>query len=120
MAATKQRSKVSATRRAAHSASVSRTTSGAAGGEAKVSRPAGSSYTAEKNDVTIKSCITDSMDQDLRLYARQHGYASTSDLIREALKLVLYGEQHVLNMHRARIESLARNLSRAGQKGGAE
>jgi Arc/MetJ-type ribon-helix-helix transcriptional regulator len=116
MAATKQRSKVSATRRAAQASSVSRTASAAAA----ASRPAGSSYTAEKNDVTIKSCITDSMDQDLRLYARQHGYASTSDLIREALKLVLYGEQHVLNMHRARIESLAKNLSRSGQKDGAQ
>ena len=58
----------------------------------------------------LKACISDSMDDDLRRFTREHGYVSTSDCIRELLRLALYGPDHVLDLHRARIESLARNL----------
>lgn len=74
-----------------------------------LSRPT-SSPSAEKNTVTVKACISDSMDDDLRRFTREHGYVSTSDCIRELLRLALYGPDHVLDLHRARIESLARNL----------
>lgn len=98
-----QRARHSRTRNAAQVASSS-------GGLVMASRPVGN-FTAEKNDITVKSCITESMDHDLRQYARAHGYSSTSDLIREVLKIALYGPDHVLDLHRARIEALAKNLA---------
>jgi hypothetical protein len=69
--------------------------------------------TAEKNTVTLKTCVTDTMDDDLRRFAREHGFSSTSDCLRELLRVALYGEDHVVNLHRERIRALARNLAGA-------
>jgi Arc/MetJ-type ribon-helix-helix transcriptional regulator len=83
------------------------------------SRPTTSPF-HEKNDIAVKAMVSERVNDDLRKFARDNGFTSQSDLIREALKLVLYGEQHVLNMHRARIEALAKNLTYSCEKGDAE
>jgi hypothetical protein len=74
------------------------------------SRPTGR-FTVEKNDVTKKTCISDSMAEELARYTRENGYSSESDCIREILKVAIYGPDHVLDLHRARIEALAKNLA---------
>lgn len=102
-----QRAKHSRTRSAAQVSSS--TGAGRSDTSVLASRPTGMPST-EKNSVTVKACITDTMDDDLRKFARENGFGSTSDCIREVLRLALYGPDHVLDLHRARIEALARNL----------
>ena len=65
----------------------------------------------EKNTVTKKTTISDQMDDDFRRFVRENGYASDADCLREVLRVLLYGKEHVVNLHRQRIESLAQNVA---------
>lgn len=69
-----------------------------------------SSPVYEKNTVTKKTTISDQMDDDFRRFVRENGYASDADCLREVLRVLLYGKDHVVNLHRQRIESLAQNV----------
>jgi Arc/MetJ-type ribon-helix-helix transcriptional regulator len=74
----------------------------------------------EKNSVTKKTTISDQMDDDLRRFVREHGFASDSDCIRELLRLALYGSEHVMNLHRQRLDALAQNLAANPSRGGTQ
>lgn len=100
-----QRSSISATRSAAQ-ASVDTGTS-----EVAFSRPTGA-ITIEKNDVPLKTHVNERLADDLRRFARDHGYSSVSDLVRELLTVAMYGSAHLVSLHAARIDALAQNLVR--------
>jgi hypothetical protein len=118
-----QRARVSRNRKAAQTSTGSGA-DGAGSGDiatssAVFSRPT-SMPTVEKNSVTVKTLITDSMDDDLRKFAREHGFSATSDCLRELIRVALYGRAHVLSLHEQRINALARNLAESRTDSGQE
>lgn len=85
------------------------------------SRPTSSPF-FEKNDVVLKVMLPERMNDDVKRAAREHGYGSTSEFVRDWLAVKLYGERHVLNVHEHRVAMLARNMAANGagsEPGGA-
>jgi hypothetical protein len=68
-----------------------------------------SSPLAGKCDVPAKTMLTEETAYQLSVYARLHGYKSTADCLREMVEVMLYGPEHVVSLHRERIDALAQN-----------
>jgi hypothetical protein len=118
-----QRARVSRNRKAAQTSTGSGA-DGAGSGDiatssAVFSRPT-SMPTAEKNDIAIKTMVSDRVNDDLRRFAREQGYGSVSDCVRELLMVALYGRDHLLSLHQQRISALAKNLHTTVPVGGGE
>lgn len=74
--------------------------------DAQASRPT-SSPLAGKHDVCVKVMLTDSMADALRATARDNGFGSVSDFLRELIGANLYGEQGWIDLHADRIKRMA-------------
>ncbi len=61
---------------------------------------------AGKQTATIKTMVTDEVAEDFNRFARERGYPSQSDCLRELLLTALYGADHVADLHRRRVQSL--------------
>lgn len=88
-------------------------TATAAQADVSLSRPT-SSALAGKNTVPLKTLVPDEFADDFQRFAKDRGYGSASDCMREVLMVSVYGSEWLANLHRQRIESLARNGSEIG------
>lgn len=79
--------------------------------DAQASRPT-SSALAGKFDVCVKVLLNDELSDELRIWARERGYGSVSDCLREAVIVMLRGEEYLTSLHAERIASLARNVAK--------
>lgn len=79
------------------------------------SRPTSSAYGCAKQDVTVKTSVTDQFKDELTRFWKAQGYASESDFVREALIGTVHGPKYLTDLHRQRIEALVRNSDRTGQ-----
>lgn len=100
--------------RTASAAQVSSSRGGRSTTAALASRPT-SMPTHEKNDMTVKAMVSERVNDDLRRFARENGYQSVSDCVRELLMVALYGQDHLLTLHQRRIRALAQNLAGIGR-----
>ena len=73
-----------------------------------------SSPTVGKCDAVIKTTVTDELSDLLTRRARDLGYRSTADCLREIVEVALLGPEHVLSLHQRRIGALAQNRPAAG------
>ncbi len=78
---------------------------------AQTSRPTSAALTG-KFDVVNKVLLNDELSDELRAWARENGYPSVSDCLREMVIVMLRGEDYLASLHSQRIASLARNLAR--------
>lgn len=69
------------------------------------SRPTSSAF-AGKQTCPLKTMVADTASDDFKKFARDRGYASDSDCLREIVLVAIYGFEHVADLHRARIASL--------------
>lgn len=67
-----------------------------------------------KQTATLKTMVTDEVAEDFARFARQRGYPSQADCLRELLLTALYGPDHVADLHRQRIASLFGDRSAIG------
>jgi len=80
-------------------------------GDVNPSRPT-SSALAGKFDVVNKVLLNDELSDELRAWARENGYPSVSDCLREMVIVMLRGENYLASLHSQRISALARNLAK--------
>lgn len=80
-------------------------------GEVIASRPTSSPLTG-KFDVCVKVMLNDEMSDALRLRARELGFGSVSDCLRETIAVFLFGEERLIDLHADRIRTLAKNMAR--------
>lgn len=80
-------------------------------GDATPSRPT-SAALAGKFDVVVKTLLNDELSDELRVFARDNGYGSVSDCLRELVIVAIRGEDYLTSLHAERIRSLARNVAR--------
>lgn len=78
-----------------------------------LSRPIGS-HLGGKQTQPVKTLVSDEFKDEITAFWRSKGYASESDFVREALIVSVHGHQFLTDLHRARIESLARSGSGIG------
>lgn len=90
-----------------------RTTKSRTKGEVSPSRPTSSPLTG-KFDVCVKVMLNDEMSDALRLRARELGFGSVSDCLRETIAVFLFGEERLIDLHAERIRMLAKNVARKG------
>lgn len=67
-----------------------------------------------KQTATLKTMVSDEVAEDFARFARQRGYPSQSDCLRELVMTAVYGSEHVANLHRQRIVSLFGDRSAIG------
>lgn len=67
-----------------------------------------------KQTATLKTMVADEVAEDFARFARQRGYPSQSDCLRELVLTAIYGPEHVANLHRERIVSLFGDRSAIG------
>ena len=67
-----------------------------------------------KQTATVKTSVYDEVAEDFSRFARERGYGSGSDCLREIVMRALYGEDWLVNLHRQRIASLSQNLPAIG------
>lgn len=67
-----------------------------------------------KQTATLKTMVSDEVAEDFARFARQRGYPSQSDCLRELVMTAVYGPEHVANLHRERIVSLFGDRSAIG------
>lgn len=79
--------------------------------DAQASRPT-SAALAGKFDVVVKTLLNDELSDELRVFARENGYGSVSDCLRELVIVAMRGEAYLTSLHAERISSLARNVAR--------
>lgn len=79
--------------------------------DAQASRPT-SSALAGKFDVAVKVLLNDELADELRVFARENGYGSVSDCLRELCIVAMRGEEYLASLHATRIASLARNVAK--------
>lgn len=79
--------------------------------EAQQSRPTSSSLPG-KFDVCVKVLLNDELSDELRVFAREGGYGSVSDCLRELVIVAIRGEEYLTSLHAQRIKTLARNVAR--------
>lgn len=72
-----------------------------------LSRPTRASL-GEKQTVVVKTMVSDDVDDALKRFARDRGYGSVSDCVRELILVALYGEDFIASLHRERLASLYR------------
>lgn len=73
-----------------------------------------SSAMSGKQTATLKTMVADEVAEDFARFARQRGYPSQSDCLRELVLTAIYGPEHVANLHRERIVSLFGDRSAIG------
>lgn len=78
-----------------------------------LSRPIGS-HLGGKQTEPVKTLVSDEFKGELTAFWRSRGYSSESDFLRELLYVTVMGPQFVSDLHRLRIESLARSGSEIG------
>ena len=88
-----------------------RRTTSLTNGDAIASRPT-SAALAGKFDVVVKTLLNDELADELRVFAREHGYGSVSDCLRELCIVAMRGEEYLTSLHAERISLLARNVAR--------
>lgn len=76
----------------------------------RFSRPTSAAF-AGKQSCTVKTMVSDEVADDFNRFARERGYSSTSDCLREILLVAVYGQDFLANLHRDRIASLVRNAA---------
>ena len=64
----------------------------------------------------LKTLVSDDVSDDFGRFARERGFGSTSDALRELVLVALYGTDYLVNLHRKRIESLGVNRSAIGSE----
>jgi hypothetical protein len=79
------------------------------------SRPTSSSL-GGKQTVPIKTMVSDEVAEAFGAFAKQRGYGSASDCMRELILVAVYGEDFIASLHRERITSLYRKGSATGQE----
>lgn len=71
-----------------------------------------------KQTATLKTMVTDEVTDevadDFARFARQRGYPSQADCLRELVLTAMYGPDHVADLHRQRIQSLFGDRSAIG------
>lgn len=80
-------------------------------GDVTAARPTSSAF-AGKFDVPVKVLLNDELSDELRVFARENGYGSVSDCLRELVIVAVRGEDFLLSLHADRISQLARNVAR--------
>ena len=76
------------------------------------SRPA-SSLLGKQNSV-LKTMVSDEVADDFVRFARERGYAATSEALRDVVLVALYGQEHLVDLHRQRITSLGQKRAAIG------
>ncbi|MBA3622895.1 MAG: hypothetical protein H0W48_00195 [Methylibium sp.] len=61
-------------------------------------------------DDELKACVTRDEGAEFRKFAREHGYRSASDCLRELALIAMQGVDGVANVHRERLEALGGKL----------
>ena len=69
-----------------------------------------------KQTCSVKTLVTDEVAEDFARFARDRGFGSTSDALREILIAAVYGSDYLIDLHRKRIESLGMNKSAIGSE----
>ena len=67
-----------------------------------------------KQTATLKTLVTDEVSDDFARFARERGFGSTSDALRELVVVALYGADFLIDLHRKRIASLGVNRAAIG------
>ena len=76
-------------------------------------RPTTAAMTGKQTAV-LKTMVADEVAEDFARFARQRGYPSQSDCLRELVLTAIYGAEHVADLHRQRITSLFGDRSAIG------
>ena len=58
--------------------------------------------------------VTERVDEDLKAFAKKHGYTSPSDCLHELILIALYGADTLANLHRERIDALIHRRTDTG------
>lgn len=77
-------------------------------GGALAARPTSSAMVG-KQTFPLKTLVTDDVGEDFGRFARERGFGSTSDALRELVLVAMYGEDYLVDLHRKRIASLGVN-----------
>ena len=77
------------------------------------SRPT-STVLGGKQSATLKTSVSDEVHERFQAYARERGYQSDSDCLRELVLVALFGVEALADLHRRRIESLAQHKATTG------
>lgn len=80
-------------------------------GDVSPSRPTSAAF-AGKFDVAVKVLLNDELSDELRVFARENGYGSVSDCLRELVIVAVRGEDFLVSLHADRIAQLARNVAK--------
>lgn len=67
-----------------------------------------------KQTATLKTLVSDEVSDDFGRFARERGFGSTSDALRELVMVAVYGADFLVDLHRKRIESLSVNSAVIG------
>lgn len=78
-----------------------------------LSRPTSSAF-AGKQTATLKTSVSDEVHDAFERFARNRGYASSSDCLRELIHVTVFGAKTMADLHRQRIESLVPNGAETG------
>jgi hypothetical protein len=78
-----------------------------------LSRPTASALSG-KQTVVLKTMVSDEVADAFTRFAKERGYATVSDCMRELLLVAVYGPDYLTDLHRQRIASLVRNQANAG------
>lgn len=76
--------------------------------DALLARPTSAAF-GGKQTATLKCNVTDEVSDEFNKFARERGYASTSDCLRELVIVALYGAETLTDLRRQRISALVRN-----------
>ena len=67
-----------------------------------------------KQTCALKTLVTDEVGEEFAKFARERGYPSASDCLRELVMVSVYGPDYLSDLHRRRIASLGLNRSAIG------
>jgi hypothetical protein len=76
-------------------------------------RPTSSAMLGKQN-CQLKTLVSDEVCDEFGRFARERGFGSTSDALRELVLVALYGPDFLIDLHRKRIASLGVNRSAIG------
>ena len=77
------------------------------------SRPTSAALSG-KQTATLKTMVTDEVADEFKKFARERGYASDSDCMRELILVAVFGPEYLTDIHRARIQSLVQHRATTG------
>lgn len=81
------------------------------------SRPTTSGF--GKCTETLKCLVPDETKTDFARVARERGYPSDSDCLRELVMAFTYGPEHLRRLHANRIDALAKSMAGIGTSEGS-